>query len=430
MDPSSELPTASPSRWKPYRGWRVVGALALAEFALFGVAFFAFIIFTSSLAQEFGWSGAQTGSLVSALWVAAPLTLFCGPLIERIGPWRLVIGGLCLEAACFVALSFINQYGELYLLRVLMGVGKVLIVSSLPIIVARWFSRRFATATAIVWAGSPAGGLLVAPATEMLTAEVGWRTAAWICALGLLAVTALVGLLGRGAPPARHDNAAHDDEMELPSDSVVVHEGVGGGGLAWRAMSRSVNWVAISVMVACTAGFGMANIAVFSQHPKLLQLSGLSPSLAALMLGLTSGAAMVGSASIGMVLDRFRVAWGGAMVGFAVAVGAGCFMLLQQEDSFLLALVGSLCLGYAAGAFDILWITITRRTFGIKMFPRTYTVWYFALQVGCAAGGGVGGWALDHLGSWGFLLLVSALYLPAVVFSILPLAGVGTARAK
>lgn len=427
MVQSSELLATSRPRRVPYRGWRVVGALALAEFALFGVAFYAFIIFTRSLSREFGWSGAETGNLVSALWLAAPLALLCGPLIERIGPWRLVIGGLCIEAVSFVVLSFIDQYWELYLLRVCMGVGKVLVVSSLPIIVARWFSRRFATATAIVWAGSPAGGLIVAPATEMLTAAVGWRTAAWICAAGLLAVTVLVGLLGRTGPPDPNLDGTTDDEMGAPATSA--HEGVGGGAMAWGEMGRSVNWVAMSVMILATFGLGMGNIAVFSQHPKLLEGAGLSPTLAATMLGLTAAGAMVGSATIGMILDRFRPFWGGIAVGAAVALGVTCFLLLQVEYHFLLTLAGSLCLGYAAGAFDILWIMITKQSFGIAVFARTYTVWYFALQVGCAGGGGIGGWGLDHLGPVGFLLLVAVLYLPAIVFGIWRIGGGRTAPA-
>lgn len=87
----------------------------------------------------------------------------------------------------------------LYLLRLMMGVGKVAMITAVPIVVTTRFSRRFATAMAIVWAGGATGGFLLSPLTNLLLQNVGWRTAATVIGCGLIVGVGLIAMLAKGS---------------------------------------------------------------------------------------------------------------------------------------------------------------------------------------------------------------------------------------
>lgn len=125
--------TATTSRKGLYFGWRIVAAMTLTTATVYGTLFFSFIMLGAPLAKQFGWSSAETGSLVSAMWVIAPLALFVAPVIERLGAFRVIMLGLALQAATFACLGLIESFWQLYLLRIVMGVGKVITVVSVPV---------------------------------------------------------------------------------------------------------------------------------------------------------------------------------------------------------------------------------------------------------------------------------------------------------
>ena len=406
-------------RARAYFGWRIVVALFLCTLALFGVSIYSFIVLAHPLGAEYGWSATQTGAAVSAMWFAAPMALLSGPLIRRFNPWHIIFAGLLMQAAGFAMLPLISSIESLYLLRLMMGIGKVTLVIAVPIIVTRWFSRRFATAMAIIWAGGSAGGFIMAPATDALLQAFGWRTAAAVIAAAMVAVVILIGLLARGpsspaalglapdgVPPSAGDGAPRGS---VPEDAAA---------LDWRAALGHVRlWVAIPMLLS-VMGIGMASIAVLTQEQLVLESAGIASSLAATFLGLTAVGSLTGSASIGLLLDRAPARWSGLLIASAIFVGLLAFAGIQTNGSAGLALIAAISCGYAFGAGEVLWITLTKRQFGTAAFAMTYGGWYFALQIGYAAGGGVAGWGYERFGAMGFIGLVAIMYLPAALFSL------------
>src|SRR5712672_2970133 len=123
MTAASASPT---SRSRLYWGWYVVAALFIGGFALYGAGLYSFILFVTPLSQEFHWSRAATGGLVSAFWLSAPLALVADPLIRRFGVKRLAATGIVVEAVCLILLFSASHLWQMYLLRALAGLGKVL----------------------------------------------------------------------------------------------------------------------------------------------------------------------------------------------------------------------------------------------------------------------------------------------------------------
>src|SRR5579863_6244816 len=81
-----------------YYGWKVLAALFMAGFMVYGGGLWAFTLFVMPLTEEFHWTRAATGGLVTAFWLSAPLILLGGFGIKRFGATRMLIAGMLLEA--------------------------------------------------------------------------------------------------------------------------------------------------------------------------------------------------------------------------------------------------------------------------------------------------------------------------------------------
>lgn len=407
-------PVGGPISGGVYYGWRIVAALFLTTTALFGVALYAFIMFSAPLAEEFGWSASQTGSIVSAMWVAAPFALSMPFLLQRIEPWRLVLAGLCIQALALLSLGAIGAFWQLYGLRLLMGVGKVLIMASIPAIVGRWFDTRFSTAVAIVWAGSSAGGLALAPATEALNAMLGWRNASLILALGVFVIVGLALLLrGRAASPQALGigrDGSPSSKVESTSDDRSVT-------VPLRHALRSIPLLPAAAMIVAVLGASMAAIAILSQQPTVLEKAGFSSASAAGLVATTAGAAFAGSLVIGWMLDRMPALFCSGVIILALLLGFGSYALIQPGQ-YVLAAAAAVATGFMIGGGEVLWITLVKRRFGDRVFAWTYGGFYLALQAGYATGGFLGGLSLDQGANPGFLSALSIMYAPAAILCI------------
>ncbi len=161
-----------------FHGWRVVAFSVLAGFMVYGVGLYSFTLFIQPLAFEFSWDRAQLGGAISAFWISAPLTLFIGPLADRFGVKALVITGVIMEGVALAFLSLLHSIWPLYLLRILMGAGKVLVAACIPVLLSQWFAVRYGMALAIALTGFHLGGFVMAPATQSLIDHLGWRITA------------------------------------------------------------------------------------------------------------------------------------------------------------------------------------------------------------------------------------------------------------
>lgn len=403
-----------------YFGWRIVAAMFLVTTMVIGNTLYAFIILAAPMAERFGWSAVQTGSLVSALWVAAPLALFVAPVIKRVGAIRILFFGLILQAVALAAVSQITEFWHLYLLRLAMGVGKAATLVAVPVMISRWFAMRFSTAMALAWCGGSFGGLVMSPLAEALTARFGWDGAA--IAFGAIhAVSAVVMLLlCRGpAGPADIGQAMDGRPLAATEPGLAAIPAAAPEILGGRDVLRSIRPSTALLMALAVMLTGTGAISMLSRMPALFEAGGLSPSAAATLFGLMAGASALGQPIIGWFLDRSRVPPANLFVAFMLFGGAAGFAALQLHQSpLLLASLAAICWGFGMGANEMIWITLTKRQFGTAMFAYTYGAWSCALQAGYAMGGPIGGWASDNSSAFSFPLLIALFYLPSIVIAV------------
>jgi MFS family permease len=232
--------------------------LFLGGFLAYGVGVYGYTQFLGPIQSEFGWGRAVLGGMMSAFWLAAPFVLIASYALDRIGIRALVISGAVIEAVALVWTTFLSHPAEFFLVRFLMGAGKCLVVTPLPIAVARWFPNRTGFGFAVALCGWHVGGLLLAPLAATLIADFGWRAAARILAAVLVAGMVLAALLmrdpqlGTAAPDSQH-----------PRTSVPT-----------------ANWakpVALAALALGTIAFYAGYAALLSQLSPLLADIGLAP---------------------------------------------------------------------------------------------------------------------------------------------------------
>jgi len=94
---TAAVAAASPQRF--YYGWKVLAALFMAGFMVYGGGLWPHA-FVMPLIEEFHWTRAATGGLVTAFWLSAPMILLGGSGIKRFGAVRMLVCGILIEAAC------------------------------------------------------------------------------------------------------------------------------------------------------------------------------------------------------------------------------------------------------------------------------------------------------------------------------------------
>lgn len=396
------------------RGWIIVAVLFLCVGTLMGASIYGFIMVADIMARAHGWSESEAGGIVSAMWLVAPLALLSAPVIKRFGPWKLIIGGLMILAVAFACLTFATEFWQVYGLRILMGFGKVAIMTSVPVVVARWFDLRFGTAISIVWAGGSAGGIVFAPLVEYLNRTAGFQTTALTLAGGIAAVAAMAVFAARLRRPGGDlgSDGAGEDNAGAAQDDV-----------AGPSAQRPASWPLVAGIIVATIGLGCANVAFLAMNPQILADFGIDTRTVALIVGFNAAASMVGALLIGWLTDRFGLGW--PVLGMTAIYFGGIFAYLFLTHSPLasVALLGTTCIGLGAAAAEVLWISLLKREASGSRFAMIYGVWYFAIQVGYAVGGFAGGSILGNLGIAAFILFAAVTYAATPLFSAWRLLG-------
>jgi MFS family permease len=362
--------------------------LFITGFLVFGIGVYAFTQFLEPIQFEFGWNRTVIGGLMSAFWFAAPFVLLSSYLLDRVGIRTLVIGGAAIEAVGLAWMTMLSSPSEFFFVRFLMGAGKCLAVTPIPIAVARWFPVRTGFALAIALCGWHVGGLVMAPMAAYLIAAYGWRTAALVLA-GLL-------LGGIAAAAALMRDPSGVSETGPPSGIGVARRPNGPG-------ANPLSMVAIAALVA----IGVGTLAFYAGYAGLL--SQLSPMLhdagySAKEIGDATGSvaicAMFGVLLCGGITQVVAPRNGGALVLLlmgalefgATALGVG------TGTAPLIGLVG--LLGLLIGGGDPILVEALRQSVPLTSFRQAYGWWYLLCVASLAAAPVIAGAAYDYNGSY------------------------------
>jgi len=387
-----------------YHGWKVLAALFVAGFLVYGGGLYSFVLFVTPLTEEFGWSRAATGGIVSAFWLSAPLLIVGGLAMRRFGVTRLLALGIITEALCVLALASVSTLWQMYLLRAAMGFGKIMFAVTIPVTISRWFSRRFGLALGIAWAGWHVGGMLLAPVTEAIIKHFGWRGACIALGVGLFAFAlgpilwvqrvrspAELGLGLDGDPLLAADATPHRD---APAVTAIAAEPIGGLGDLLRSPRF---WL----IAAATLFFYMTYGGVLAHQGAIVEGAGYSARLASIVLGSTAGFAALGGLTTGWMVDRWPLGRVGVLMHGMLLVGAAAMLSVSTAPSIAALITYAACFGIMIGGSDIFFVKLMRARFPHVNVDHAYSVWY-CIELGTLWLSGIAaGWVFDLTGNYG-----------------------------
>jgi MFS family permease len=418
-----------------YHGRKVIAALFMAGFMVYGGGLYCFVLLVPPLTEEFHWSRAATGGLVTAFWLSAPLILLGGAAIKRFGAVRLLIAGILIEAACVALLSTVSAFGEMYALRAAMGLGKVMFAVTLPYTVSRWFSRHYSLALGTVWAGWHVGGMVLAPITGLIIVHYGWRAACLAIAVGLVTIglgpvlatkgprtPREFGLGLDGEPLQRADissaaatSATTTDATAATATSDFAAAGNPAGSLKDLLGSATFWMIALTTLFFYAAYGGL-----LTHQPSVVEGAGFTPRLSSIVLGSTAGFAAVGGLAGGWFLDRFSVRAVGIVMHLLLLAGALSLLWVARDHSAAALVTYAVCFGVTIGGSDVYFVALLRRRFPAVSLAYSYSAWYFCEILTLLLAGPAAGRIFDLTGNYDrTLALLAGSALLALILSLL-----------
>ena len=404
-----------------YHGRKVLAALFLAGFMVYGGGLYCFVLLVPPLTEEFHWSRAATGGLVTAFWLSAPLILLGGSAIKRFGATRLLITGIVVEALCLALLSTVSTFGEMYLLRVAMGVGKVMFAVTLPYAVSRWFLRHYSLALGLAWAGWHVGGLVLAPITGWIILHYGWRVACLTIVVGLLTI-GLGPILATRGPRSPHEFGLGLDGDPLERTDAAA--ALAPGETATAAAAAAADSVAAAKpagrlrdllgsstfwMIAVTTLFFYVTYGGLLTHqPSVVEGAGFTPRLSSIVLGSTAGFAALGGLAGGWLLDRFSVRVVGIAMHILLLAGALSLLWVARAHSAAALVAYAVCFGITIGGSDLYFVALLRRRFPTVSVAYSYSAWYFCEILTLSLSGPAAGRIFDLTGNYDATLALLA----------------------
>jgi len=290
--------------------------------------------FDESLLKEFGWTRSELKlrdliTLILAGWMAP----FLGALIDKVGPRKLVLGGVSLLAALYAAYAHIDSLIHLYLIHV--GFAAVLVAAGLNvavIFVSQWFHTQRGTAIGIALVGTSLGGMVFPKLGVKLMETMDWRVALlWETAIPLafllLAFAFMRSPKAGGIAPWGAEKAA--------AAAASIPAGDRQGDLNLKQALRTRTFWALAAVAMTTFFSIMAASSNLFLHMRDL---GFEPAQAGNGLGVMFGLAMVGKFGFGLLADLFppkRV----FLLNLALMTAGGFLMASMRVDLLWYALI-------------------------------------------------------------------------------------------
>ena len=380
-----------------YYGWVVVAAAGGMEFANAASAISILTIFVVPMTEEFGWTRTEIAGATSVgAILGAALAPFVGRLVDRVGSRMvLVVSGSVIGLAC-IYLSLMQTLPGFYLAFTASRIadqGGVKIGASVT--AGKWFLRYRGRVTGLVFFAGTAGLIFLAPMTQLVISQWGWR-AAWLMLGGGMFLLGVIpcALLVRRQP---EDMGLVVDGTGTPEEGGEARQtstGPGEKSLTLGEVSRTPTfWVVLASLFMVSSATAGASLHLV---PHLTE-QGINPAAAvsAISVMATSGAA--GALLVGAAADRVSVRW---MMAFLYGIGAGSLGLLIVTDTLAEAYLFAALQGLAGAGINTLAPIMWASYYGRGALGAIYGVSRAAQVTGFALGPLVSGMVYDGTGSY------------------------------
>jgi MFS family permease len=329
------MPLPKSKSWFFY-GWWVVIICFLIHFYTGGTYFYGFTAFFNPIASEFGWSYALISLAMSLRGVeSGVLAPVAGILVDKLGPKKLLMGGVIFFGIGFFLLSRVTDLWNFYLTFIILAFG---LSMASPVVtmtaITRWFKgKRTSLALGVLMAGYAAGGI-VTPAIIWVVDSFGWRQASVIFGVGVILIMLPLSLLIKNPPGEKSSQDINNDRKAAKAPASAF-------GMTTKEAIKTTDFWLLSFVVLFG---GIAATAVYVHLVPYLTSIGISrqtSGIIGLVFALASISGRLVFGWLGDLYDKRKVF---AFISLLNAVGALWFTfaldLWQIYISVVLLAVG------------------------------------------------------------------------------------------
>ena len=366
---------AAPSH-APASPWLMMVAIWLTLGVAFGLMF-SFSVFLVPLLEEFGWSrGLAAGAFSLSAVMQGLLSPPIGAVVDRVGPRRVILGGVIVLGASCVLGSRISSLGHLYVTTGILTAIAVCAAGwiSVAALLAQWFASRQATMMGLTFSGMGVGVLALGPLTQWLISAYGWRDAYLVLGVGTLVFLVPLVWLGVREAPSAPSRTASRGTASAGDDGVRV-----------RAALRMRAFWALFFAYLCTP---LAVFTIVTHQVAFAVDHGFPRMFVASIFGLTGFMSILGRIVFGFAADRIGRAMSATISYGCTAVGTLALLSIEHAPHAAALYVYAVLFGLGFGARGPIITAIAA-----QIFPgRRFGVIYGFLSVGNGLGGAVGPW--------------------------------------
>ena len=425
---------------KRFHGWYIVAALFVMLAFSSGLGFYLQSVLLAAFTEERGLPVAVASVAPTLFFAVSGLTgLGVAVLLERRDVRVSVTAGTLLAATALALLGQVQAVWQAYVLFALFGCGfagaNMLAGTTL---VTRWFSRHRSLAMAISATGLSVGGMVITPLAARLVEARGLAQATPVLAVGWLVGILPVTLLVLRDRPENLGQRPDGEREQLgaPDTGPSLGNALEGGGLSTTAQQRGSSdpqnrskpdprevpfSIAIrsrffvAITVTFFLGLGAQVAAIAHQYKWIADQA--DTATAALGVAVMTAASATGRLIVGWLLRYVPLRL--CACALAVAQALGLAMLGQAAKPSTLLLTSGL-FGLCVGSFLLMRPLLIAEAFGVRYFPRLYSIHNVITSLGVALGPAAVGIMHDQLGGYpnAFLATSAASLLAATALTL------------
>ena len=407
-----------------FYGWYIVGVGVLVHIA----ASFSFSstlsVFLKPITEELGVSrGAFSLIRTAEIGVAAFISPFLGPWVDRYGGRWILAVGVLMEGVGFLLLSQIEHFWQFALVRCCLVIAGETLLGGLVInvTIAQWFDRSRGRAIAIANLGTGMAKVSIPLGAAWLINLAGWRSA-WAI-LGIIAPILVVapalkyirrrpedmGLRPDGDPPSAVSDSSASISTKRSANSGESTE----SEIPWRraeVLRLPTFWLLVITFGIVSVGIVGLNLHLFSFITDI----GYSPLVAATFMSTIAFTQLGSTYFWGMVADRCEIKKVSCVQFLIQGVGL-VLALWSREIYFIYAGFFIYGIGLAGGFVlrEVIWANF----FGRVSLGTVRGLSLFFSHLFAAIGAPFFGFLHDRTGNYNlsFVLFSCALFISALL---------------
>jgi MFS family permease len=382
---------------KWHYGWVIVLMGALITCIGAG-AMFTLPVFLKPIETDTGWSSTGvTASMTVAFLVMGASGFGWGALSDRIGARPvLVMGNVLLGLGLILASRSTSLLAFQFCYGVVIGVAGGSFFPPLIATTVGWFEKHRSLAVSLVSVGIGVAPMTVAPFSQWLVSEFGWRQAQFLLGVGVLVLLIPMSLLIRRPP------AVSPDAAEAPQATAATAPVPEQPDLTVAQALRTPQFIVLAlVFFACCACHSGPIIHTVS----FAQWCGIAPAYAVTIYSVEGVGGLFGRFVLGLAGDKFGVK-PVLVTGLLIqAIGAGAYLYAGNLEVFY---VVAFIFGFAYGGVMPLYAVLARDYFGPNIMGAVFGAAAMVSSLGMALGPVIGGWIYDTWNAYTGLYVASA----------------------